>query len=198
MIPNITASEFAPTWFRPWMIWAAAVVALVALLEVKTVRLADAKADVAAEAGAHAETKRLYAVTLAAAISDARKTENELRASLERVQDQAAKEKADAKAREDALVDRVRTGERRLSVAAVCPGGGGTGLRPGTAGSGGSSVSRAELDPAAAERILRIGFDADQAIRERNACIAAYEAVRSRLNALSKDAGGDAVHSGAP
>lgn len=171
-----------PIWFRPWMIWAAAVALLLALLGVQTVRLADAKAETAAEKTAHAETKRAYAQAMAAAISEARKRENQLRSDLDGLQATAAKEKADAKAREVALVESVRSGQRRLSVPAVCPDRHGTDLRAPAAAGGGSEVQRAELEPAAAERILSIGIDGDEAIRERNACVAAYEAVRLRLN----------------
>lgn len=58
----------------------------------------------------------------------------------------------------------VATGNRRLSVlAASCPAGSAA-----TAGVG-HAEARAELDPAAAERIVRITNDGDDAIRQLNA-----------------------------
>lgn len=171
-----------PVTFRPWMIWAAAVGALVLLLGVQTVRLAGAQSDLAVEAKAHAETKRQHAEALAAAIQEAREREHAMQADIEKIQAAAAKERLNAKSREDALVESVRSGERRLRIAAVCTGGGKPGLRAPVASGGGAEVQVAELDGAASERILRIGFDGDQAIRERNACVAAYEAVRARIN----------------
>ena len=186
-----------PVWFRPWMAWAAAVAALALLLGLQSIRLADAERDVAAEKAAHAETRRLHAVALAKAISDARTTENQLRADLEAQQDAAAKEKEIAKSREDALVESVRAGNRRLSIAAVCPGSGGPGLRAPAAGGGGPGQARADIDPAAGIALIGIARDGDEAIRERNACVAAYEAVRQRLNAQSGEAAGASVPSGA-
>jgi hypothetical protein len=172
----------SPTWFRPWMALAAVIVVLAALLGVQTVRLSDAKADVAAEQSAHSETKRLHAEALAAAISQARQTENDLRSDLERVQAEAAKEKEIAKSREDALIESVRSGERRLRISAVCTGGSHAGNNPAVAGGGGADVQVAELDGQTSERILGVTIDGDRYIRERNACVAAYEAVRKRLN----------------
>lgn len=170
--------------FRPWMIWAAMVALLLALLGVQTVRLSESEANTAAEKAAHAETKRLHAQALAAAISEARKRENQLRSDLEGLQATAAKEKADAKAREVALVESVRSGQRRLSVAAVCPDRRGTGLRAPVAGGGGAEVQRAELAPEVGVALIGIATDGDEAIRERNACVDAYNAVRERLNKI--------------
>jgi len=186
-----------PIWFRPWMAWLAAVAALSALLAIQTVRLSEAEKATADEVAAHAETQRDYAEKLAEAISTARQTETDLRASLDKLQDQAAKEKADAKAREDDLVERVRTGERRLSIAAVCrPGASGTGLRAPAASGGRAEVPRADIDPAAGVALIGIARDGDEAIRERNACISAYESVRSKLNAMSQvSAGGSGASS---
>lgn len=170
------------TWFRPWMALAAVIAVLCVLLGVQTVRLSAAKADVAAEQASHSETKRLHAEALAEAISQARQTENDLRSDLERVQAEAVKERESAKAREDALVESVRSGERRLRIAAVCSGGSQTGNDPAVAGGGGAGVQVAELDGQASERILSVTIDGDRYIRERNACVAAYEALRKRIN----------------
>lgn len=59
----------------------------------------------------------------------------------------------------------VATGQRRLSVlAATC-----TPAGPATAAGVGHAEARAELDPAAAERIVRIANDGDDAIRQLTA-----------------------------
>ncbi len=168
----------------------AALLIALAVAGVQTYRLSE-------ERLAHAETRRLHAVALAKAVTEARETENQLRTDLKDLQDKSAKEKEIAKSREDALVERVRTGERRLSIAAVCPGGGNPGIRPPAAGGGGAVVSRAELDPAAGVALIGITRDGDEAIRERNACVAAYEAVRRRLNAATGESEGASVPSSA-
>ena len=173
-----------PIWLRPWMIWAAAVLALCAALGVQTVRLADAKAEIAEAGETIAKLERDSATALALASDKARKTETELRDQLDAQSNQFAKEKADAKSREDALIESVRSGQRRLSVAvARCvPSAARATEDPASAGRTGASEARAELDPATAERILAITGDGDQAIRERNACFERYEAVRRLIN----------------
>lgn len=156
------------------MIWAALAALLAGGLGVQTVRLAEAAAD-------HERTMREFAEATTQAIQEALVREAGLRGDLEQLQARTAKEMEDAKSREDALVESVRAGHRRLSIPARCPSG--SGIRAPAAGGSGTQVPRAELDPAAAERILAIGRDADRNTRERNACIEAYEAVRERLNA---------------
>lgn len=174
----------APTWFRPWMLWLAAVALLGGLLAAQTVRLAQAETALAQEQSAHAETVKQHAVEFALAQTSARQTEAILRDDLDKLAAQAAKEKEDAKAREDALVERVRTGERRLSipVARCVPADGSASPGAAAAEGGGAGQARAELDPATAERILRITRDGDEAIRERNLCVDAYELMRKRIN----------------
>lgn len=50
------------------------------------------------------------------------------------------------------------------------------------AASGVAAETRAELDPAAAVRIDRVGNDGDDAIRDLNQCIDLYNGVRARMN----------------
>lgn len=156
------------------MIWAALAALLAGGLGVQTVRLAAATAD-------HERTMREFAEATTQAIQEALVREASLRGDLEQLQARTAKEMEDAKSREDALVESVRVGNRRLSVRAVCPSG--TGLRAPAAGGGGAEVPRAIIDPADGVALIGIARDGDAAIRERNACIEAYEAVRTRLNA---------------
>ena len=75
-----------------------------------------------------------------------------------------------AKVENDRLRDDIRAGARRLSVVAKCPAGG-SGLPSRSGGSGvDHAATRAELDPAAADRIVRIANDGDAAIRQLAAC----------------------------
>lgn len=185
---DLIAKTTPAGWFRPWMIWAAAVAALVALLGVQTLRLAGAEKNLSDAKAQHAEAMRQIAEATTTAMDAARKTETGLRADLDKIQAKAAKEQEDAKSREDTLVERVRTGERRLSIAAACPASpSGIGVRAPASGVSWSGVSRAEIDPAAADRIIAITRDGDRNTRERNACVEAYEAVRQRLNAAAAE-----------
>lgn len=161
------------TWLRPWMIWAALAALLAGGLGVQTVRLAEAAAD-------HERTMREFAEATMQAIQEALVREAGLRGDLEQLQARTAKEMEDAKSREDALVESVRAGHRRLSIPARCPSG--SGIRAPAAGGSGTQVPRAELDGPAGEFLIGLTRDGDTAIRERNACIEAYEAVRRRLN----------------
>lgn len=60
----------------------------------------------------------------------------------------------------------VAAGNRRLSVLAKCPV-----VRAGADTSVDAAEARAQLDPAAAERIISVGPDGDDAIRQLNALI---------------------------
>lgn len=155
------------------MVWAAAVALLAGLLGFQTVRLANEQAD-------HAKTAKAHAEALAQASEEARKTETALRADIDSIQADAAEKEARAKEAIDRLVDDVRAGHRRLSIPARCPSG--SGIRAPAAGGSGTQVPRAELDGPAGEFLIGLTRDGDTAIRERNACIEAYEAVRRRLN----------------
>ncbi|MES2007922.1 MAG: lysozyme [Pseudomonadota bacterium] len=72
-------------------------------------------------------------------------------------------------------------GTRRLSIAVrACQAGGGATADPGAAG--GAGEARAELAPEAAAALDAIARDGDRGIRDANACIDAYNAVRDTLN----------------
>lgn len=84
-------------------------------------------------------------------------------------------EAENAKKTIDQLRADVRNSNRRLSVAVrSCS----QSNHPGT----GSGQARAELDPAAAERIIAITEDGDAAIRKLNRCIDQYNLVRDKIN----------------
>ena len=163
----------------------AAFLALLALCGWQEVMVSHAKAALATEKAAHLKTQRDEAKKLLKAQTDARDTESGLRKDLETLQAHAAQENENAKAREDALVESVRNGNRRLSVVARCPAGPTAGGSSASASGGGAALSRAELAPEAADRILAIGRDGDRNTRERNLCVESYESVRARLNAIN-------------
>ena len=89
---------------------------------------------------------------------------------------QLAKEKQNAKAANDQYRAALRAGTERMYV----------NVRPVQAGGDSTSVTgdrnqtRAELDPATAEELVGIANDGDDAIRQLNACIDAYNAIRGK------------------
>jgi hypothetical protein len=116
--------------------------------------------------------------------AQARQTETTLRTEAETLRTKLAKEAEDAKTRQNRLVADIRAGTQRMSIAAACPpaasqAGADSAAAPGN----GAEGARAELDPEAAATLVAIAADGDQAIRERNACIAAYDNIRDTLNA---------------
>lgn len=120
----------------------------------KKYELVAAKADAAALAQTAAITKKLNT-------------------DIDAITAQSNKEKQDAKAQNDKLRAALRAGTQRLSVAtSSC-------VAAGTSTTG-VTETRAELLPAAAADIFDIGADADNAVRDLNACIDAYNKVRER------------------
>lgn len=122
------------------------------------------------------QLKEQHSAELKAASDAAAEAEREHRRQVEiwsghvsQIDEKLTKEKADAQAQIDDLVERVRIGNRRLSVRANCPAGGsGTAAAPGPSGSP-DAAPRAELHPADSEALLRIGADADDTARTLNA-----------------------------
>lgn len=103
------------------------------------------------------------------AVSD--KAEEAAAANLKTLQDQLAqtaadsaaahKELEDAKVSNVSLAASIADGTRRLSVAAVCPGGRGGVPQTSATGPGVHAAPRVQLDPTAAQRIVAIANDAD-------------------------------------
>ena len=103
-----------------------------------------------------------------------------IQAEVERIeskmQDEAAattakleKEKRDAEIKVNQLRADVAVGSLRLSVRAHCS----------ATDAAGDTEARAELDPKAADDLITIAADGDQAIRELNACIDFYNNLRT-------------------
>ena len=91
------------------------------------------------------------------------------------------KENDHAKREYDALLARLHRGTARMSVPVRKDGGlSCTGRAADDAGQ-----TRAELDPETAERILSVGRDGDEAIRELNQCIDQYRAVEKACKQTS-------------
>jgi hypothetical protein len=133
-----------------------------------------ARAEYAGFAAQVAEATRM-AETLA------REKETQLQAQSQTLRDQLTKEIQHAKNTQSRLVADIRSGAQRLSIAASCADAGQASADPATP-PGAGDQARAELDPAAAEDLVAIVADGDNAILERNACIQQYNAVRAALN----------------
>ncbi|RJG06236.1 lysis protein [Noviherbaspirillum cavernae] len=97
----------------------------------------------------------------------------ETRRAFDAITVNSQKEKENANATIASLRADMRNGTERLSLAvAAC--------QTGTSGAG-NSEARAELLPAAADRIVGIIGEADDAVRDLNACIDKYNAVKGTL-----------------
>jgi hypothetical protein len=121
----------------------------------------------------HIETMRAdHAGEMVAASETARKREQAKQDEIDTLQANLKKEQKDAKTKIARLNADVASGRVRLSVAVS---GCGTGENTGT----GFGKKRAELDAETAQSLVAIAADGDEAIRELNYCIDAYEAVRT-------------------
>lgn len=96
---------------------------------------------------------------------------------------QLNEELTDAKADRDRYMADVRSGAVRLSIpiAGGCADGGAGAANPAAAGAD-RHQARAELDLAAAATLDAIAGDGDDATRQLNACIDAYNSVREKFN----------------
>jgi len=167
--------------------WAkrAALAALVGGMGVLYVQLLAERTAHANTRTAHANHQSETALSTLLASEAARAKEATLLAATTALREQLHQEKRSAKANQDRLIADIRAGAQRLSIAATCPAppasqaGEDTAAAPGD----GADSARAELDPEAAATLVAIAADGDQAIRERNACIAAYDNIRDTLNA---------------
>lgn len=112
-----------------------------------------------------------HAQALQRAEQEARSKEQSWQAAHDELQAKYEQEKKNAESKIADLRRRVQSGTVRLSVPArgcTVPG------NPGAA----TGETRAELDPETAERILSVGRDGDEAIRELNLCIDQYKALQ--------------------
>ena len=117
------------------------------------------------ESQAREETERLQ---------KAMEENRNLHEAVSQMQIRAKKENDDAKRENDLLLARIKRADVRVSIpASACV--------ENISGSGHPGVddgeSRAELDPTVVERILAVGRDGDDAIRNMNQCIDQYQAL---------------------
>lgn len=101
--------------------------------------------------------------------------EQQMQQAAQSQADQLRKANQDAQAQITHLRSDIASGELRLSIATRSVQ---SGQDAGTAS--GNSETRAELDPAAAQSLVSIAGDGDNAIRQLNACIDIYNQVRSK------------------
>ena len=118
---------------------------------------------------------------LANRLSEVREEEAGARRVLQERAEAFKKERDDAKTDRDLFISGVRSGTIRLSVPIVTRAAGTSAADSALAGGSGDQA-RAELEPAFAERITAIAFDGDDAIRQLNACIDNYNAIRQQFN----------------
>lgn len=121
-----------------------------------------------------AEADRAAEERLVMLTEQARETERMLRDDLDALKAKTRKEKQDAEKTINALRTDIRSGAVRLSVATNQSSGSAFCTDPGI----GDSETRSELDPAFAEDLVTIAADGDDAIRDLNMCIDAYDRVR--------------------
>lgn len=161
----------------PWWLWP---LALSVSIGAGFAAYQMTRADLAQAQAALSDLQRETAQATTRASEAAREKETMLLATTVVLSDKLNKEARNAQDAQNRLVADIRTGAQRLSIAAHCPG-----QAPAdstAAGGGGAEGARAELDRQAAETLVAIAADGDAAIRERNACIAAYDAARQTLN----------------
>lgn len=116
--------------------------------------------------------KEGYANELLKAEQQAREIERRQQAEKDALVEQFEKDKRNAQIEMDSLRKRIRDGSTRLSIpASSCT----VSRTPGFA----LAEARAELDPAAADALVSIAADGDDAIRELNLCIDSYNLLRS-------------------
>lgn len=137
-------------------------------------------AEVATLREGYAQKASLAALMHAAEVDAVRQTEQDLRGDIDTMKAQRAEEIANAKVETDRVVADLRAGNRRLSIAVKsCAATGTTAGGSTPSASAGPATARADIDDAAAERLIGIAREGDDAIRDLNTCIGSYEALTS-------------------
>ena len=125
-----------------------------------------------------AVVERAAMTALAQAKAKVNAAETALASAHLKIDADRVKEKQDDKKTIDALRADVRSGAISLSIATRA-------IRAGAASAGpfpGAIETRAEIVPEAAVALIDIAADGDDAVRDLNACIAKYDAVRRSVN----------------
>jgi len=122
----------------------------------------------------YAASEADQAVAIAEANSKAREVEQLMTTKLNETTTKLKKENDAAKSQITALRSNVASGALRLSIAAPSC----VSAAPDTPAASGNQQARAELDPTAANALIAIAADGDEAIRKLNSCIDSYNQVR--------------------
>lgn len=152
-------------------------------------RVASAQAEIAAlkvageraaERLALAQERLTHAQQLAAEVTRVNAIEQQWKDDLGDVAEIHKKEMDDAQKKITSLRADVLTGAVRLSIAVKRPAAGNCAASEGAAAAGGDQETRAELVPQVAYDLIGIAADGDDAVRDLNACISAYDAIREQ------------------
>lgn len=115
---------------------------------------------------------------LAAATGRVREAEHQLDQDISNINEAQTKEQDYANTTIDALRADVRNSALRLSIATRAR----NPAAPGADSAADNTEARAELLPSAAVALIDLAADGDSAVRELNACVDQYDAVRRAVN----------------
>jgi len=122
----------------------------------------------------YAQSEAEQAVAIAEANAQARQVEQVMTTKLNETATKLRKENDAAKTQITTLRNDVASGAVRLSIATQAS----VSTASDTAPTCGNQQARAELDPTAANALISIAADGDEAIRKLNSCIDSYNQVR--------------------
>ncbi len=158
--------------WKPYAAFGAVILSVSVFAGIQTLRLAN-------ERQAHAETRLKFTDKLLQAEADARNREHQIAQEFEVIQQLEAERAKREKDNYERIISGLRNDTLRLSIPARCPAvetGGGS-----STPSASQPTARAELDPAAAEFLVALAREGDEAISERNECIQRYNTIRKTL-----------------
>ena len=116
--------------------------------------------------------------------------ERNARDAIQAITDKLTTERDTARHEKDLYIAGVRSGAIRLSVPVIAAVPAGPGCADSAAAGGPGQEARAQLTPAAAEFLDDIASEGDDAIRQSNALIDAYNALREKLNVQAQEPAG--------
>ncbi|RAM63153.1 lysis system i-spanin subunit Rz [Herbaspirillum rubrisubalbicans] len=128
--------------------------------------------------GRAAKVSEEHAIALASAVERYREAERGGQQAFAAMTAAAQQEKENAKKQMDVLRGELRAGAVRLSVAVDAA----SAAAAAQAAGAGDREARADLLPAAAERILDFALEGDDIVRDLNACIDKYHGAEQVIN----------------
>lgn len=132
--------------------------------------------------GAAAKVSEQHALALASATERYREAERSGQQAVAAITAAAQQEKENAKKKMDVLRGELRAGAVRLSVAVDAA----SAAAAAQAASAGHREARADLLPAAAERILDFALEGDDIVRDLNACVDKYHSAEKMIDAAGQ------------